>query len=152
MLFRSDLEPDNVRAFKKWLGQLPDMKSTSVPRCIAPTTYKTARSTDLHVFCDASDKALAAVSYVRYECQDTIHCAYVMGKAKVAPLKSQTIPRLELMAAVLGVELYSILARELTTTFDNVCFWSDSMTALSYIQNHDIRLPVFECNRVRAII
>ena len=60
----------------------------------------------LHTFVDASRVAYAAVSYVRYghvNCQ--ISDALVTAKARVTQIKSVSIPRLELMAAVLGVRL-----------------------------------------------
>ena len=140
-----ELEPETLAAFEKWLARLPEMKTTTVPRCLIGEVDKTPHSTELHVFCDASDKAMAAVSFVRVKYDDDlIHCAYVLGKAKVAPIKTQSVPRLELMAAVLGVEIYLIISKESRLRFDGVYFWSDSMTVLRYIQSNDLRLPVFE--------
>ena len=87
------LEPESIVAFEKWLKQLPEMKTTSVPRCLTGDVDKTPRSTELHLFCDASDKAIAAVSFVRFRfADDVIQCAYVLGKAKVAPIKTQSVP------------------------------------------------------------
>ena len=49
----------------------------------------------------ASQLAYAAVSYVRHEYEDgEITVRFVAAKAKVAPTKAMSIPRLELMAAV----------------------------------------------------
>ena len=56
------------------------------------------------------------------------------------------------MAAVLGVEIYLIISKKSRLRFDNVYFWSDSMTVLRYIQSNDLRLPVFEKRRVTAIL
>ena len=54
-------------------------------------------------FVDASLKAYEAVAYLHCEYEDTtVSCRLISSKIKVAPLKPISVPRLELMAAVLG--------------------------------------------------
>ena len=51
-------------------------------------------SLQLHHFSDASQQGHGAVSYLRSkDDKGTIHCSFVMGKARTAPLKSIMIPR-----------------------------------------------------------
>lgn len=57
------------------------------------------RNVSLHGFADASTLAYGAVLYVRVETSDRIECTLVAAKSRVAPLKTITIPRLELCAA-----------------------------------------------------
>lgn len=45
-----------------------------------------------------------------------VHCALVMAKSRVAHLKLTTVPRLELAAAVVSVEVSSALKKELDYT------------------------------------
>ena len=52
--------------------------------------------TQLHLFADASTKAYGAVAFLT----SGDHATLVMAKNRVAPLKSLTFPKLELMAAV----------------------------------------------------
>ena len=67
----------------------------------------------LHTFVDASLKAYGAVVFV---CNNT-NSSFVMAKARVAPLKNLTLPRLELMAALVGVRLCSfVLIPELSSS------------------------------------
>ncbi|XP_045120472.1 uncharacterized protein LOC123509915 [Portunus trituberculatus] len=57
----------------------------------------------LHHFSDASQHAYGVVSYLRMTNAEGAHqISFVCGKAKLALLKQQTIPRLELCAAVLA--------------------------------------------------
>ncbi len=48
---------------------------------------------------------------------------FVLGKAKLAPLAAHTIPRLELGAAVLAVEIAELIQNELDITPNAVEFY-----------------------------
>ena len=56
-------------------------------------------SIQIHGFCDASENAYAAVTYLSIESATAIKVSYLMAKTRVAPVKPVSIPRLELMAA-----------------------------------------------------
>ena len=52
-------------------------------------------------FFDASEAAYGAVGYLRFEFKDrSVFCSFVMAKLRLAPMKTLTMPRLELNAAV----------------------------------------------------
>ena len=90
--------PQNYR--EKWLKWLNEIKElTSLP---IPSQYLTNdnEKSQLHIFCDSSQLAYGAVAYLRGTTTNT--CGFVMSKSKVAPLKQHTLPRLELLAALLG--------------------------------------------------
>ena len=64
----------------------------------------------IYTMADASQLAYAAVSYVWHEDKSReVTVRFVAAKAKVAPTKA-SIPRLELMAAVLGVRSWRKVA------------------------------------------
>ena len=68
----------------------------------------------LHTFVDALRLAYAAVSYVRYRhVSGQISVALVTAKARVTPIKFVSIPRLELMVAVLGERLAETISEKL---------------------------------------
>ncbi|KAL0196747.1 hypothetical protein M9458_005287, partial [Cirrhinus mrigala] len=72
-------------------------------------------------------------------------------KARVAPLKQLTIPRLELAAAVLAVRVNTMLLKELQLPLQRSFFWTDSTTVLKYIFNETKRFYTYVANRVSII-
>ena len=97
--------------WKQWANELKDMNKIQVPRCLqpSPTTHR-----ELHHFADASEIAYGVVSYLRVVTTDgRIECTIVMAKARLAPIKRLTIPRLELQAATLAARQNALLQKEL---------------------------------------
>lgn len=79
--------------------------------------FDEVKEVQLHLFSDASRQGYAAVAYLRLkDVNNRIHCAFVMGKARLAPLREITIPSLELTAAVISVRLSKIIRDELDMT------------------------------------
>ena len=77
------------------------------------TSYSGATRREVHIFSDASKDAIASVAYLKLIMDNRVDVSFLMGKAKVAPTHGHTIPRLELCAAVLSVEISDILKQEL---------------------------------------
>ena len=80
-----------------------------------------------------------------------IHVVLIAGKARLAPMKQITIPRLELAAVVLSIQLDVLLHRELDIPVMESTFWTESEIVRAYIMNDERRFPVFEANRVSLI-
>lgn len=103
-------------------------------------------------FCDASVNAYSAVVYLRTvnfedQCDSYIVCA----KTRVAPLKSLTIHRLELMAAQLLSKLITQISSYLRIHPENVFCFSDSQVTLCWLSKAPENWQVFVANRVRVI-
>lgn len=135
-----------------WLAELQSMVSFRVHRYLLPPRFGRLVGAQLHHFCDASTKAYAAVTYVRL--QDDlgyVHCGFIMARSRLAPIKTTSIPRLELCAAVLATSSDVKLRRELTLPIESSTFWSDSMIVLQYIASPSRRFHTFVANRLGTI-
>lgn len=139
---------EELERWKAWLEVLPKLEKFSIDRCFKPPGFEKVVFCQLHYFSDASQLAYGAVSYLRLvNPRGNIHCSFVMGKSRLAPLKTVTIPRMELSAAVLD----TMFQEELEFTADESIYWTDSTCALRYVENEDKRYQTFVANRVSAI-
>ena len=120
-----------------------------IPRCLT-LEVATSKTFELHVFTDASQLAYGAVAYARIISEHGVSCCFLMSKAKVAPIKQLSIPKLELQAAVLGTRLAHFIKKQHIIKFKDTRFWCDSMAVLGWIKNSE-KLKVFVDNRVSEI-
>ncbi|XP_076047322.1 uncharacterized protein LOC143028845 [Oratosquilla oratoria] len=135
----------------KWIASLFEISRLCFPRCVLPLELNGCTS-ELHHFCDASEIVFGACTYIRTINQDRkVHVALLASKARVAPIKGVTIPRLEISAAVEAAKLDVVVRRELDIPLLKSNFWSDSTIALAYIQNETRRFKTFVANRVTVI-
>ncbi|KAL6489444.1 hypothetical protein MHYP_G00031850 [Metynnis hypsauchen] len=102
---------------------------------------------------DASETGYGTVSYLlQNNKSNRVHCTLVMAKARVAPLKPITVPRMELAAATMAARMDKTLRSELQLQLKESVFWSDSTTVLKYIRNRTSRYRTFVANRVETIL
>ena len=134
------IPPEDQEQWRSWLEQLATLQQFTVDRCLKLKNFGSVVNCQLHNFADASQQGYGAVSYLRITNNDGIvHCAFVMSKSRLAPLKTLTIPRLELSAAVVAIRLSNMIQRELDMKIDDTFFWTDSKCVLSYLANQDKR-------------
>ena len=113
---------------------------------------KNVVDSSIHTMVDASQLAYAAVSYMRHEYEDgKVTVRFVAAKAKVAPTKATSIPRLELMAAVLGLRLSRKVSELLQIPLENCTWWTDSEDDVCWIQGQSRRYKTFVANRISEI-
>ena len=141
-------EPLTSELTTEWKGVITDLKQTS--SLYVPRQYLQLDANDqlvLHTFVDASLKAYGAVVFI---CTST-SSSFVMAKVRVAPLKKLTLPRLELMAALVSARLCRFVISSLShLQFQQIFMWSDSQIALHWIFS-DKKLPIFVSNRVQKV-
>ncbi|XP_047988458.1 uncharacterized protein LOC125228055 [Leguminivora glycinivorella] len=148
-----DVQDDDHLAhlWKRWIGRLINVCTCKVPRHYAPEP--TSCAIELHIFCDASEKAYASVAYWRFVREDgKIWVALVTSKSRVTPLKPVSIPRLELQAAVLGTRLACAIEKDHDTIKPaKRYFWTDSSAVISWIKGDPRNYKTFVSNRLGEI-
>ncbi|KAL0829301.1 hypothetical protein ABMA28_004105 [Loxostege sticticalis] len=126
------------------------MKNIEVPRCYPH--YTNAETREIHVFVDASEAAYAAAVYWRVTTpHGDISVSLAAAKAKVAPLKLTSIPRLELQAAVLGSRLAAAVIDEHDLKPTRKFYWTDSRTVLTWLKTGARSYRPFVAHRIAAI-
>ena len=97
----------------------------------------------LHVFADASLKAYGTVVYLTSG--DKVN--FIFAKSRIAPVQTLTLPRLELMAAVLAGRVTKFVVNSLSLQEIPLHLWSDSQIVLYWIQRSK-KLPSFVYHRI----
>ncbi|XP_029967089.1 uncharacterized protein LOC115402704 [Salarias fasciatus] len=147
-----ELLPDELKPrWESWVSDLKNLEKIQIPRCYSPANFGKILRTELHHFSDASSQGYGQCTYIRFVSENKVHCTLVMGKARVAPTKVVTIPRLELTAAVISAAVSSMLKEELELKVDKEYFWTDSQVVLGYVSNEARRFHIFVANRVQRI-
>ena len=117
-----------------------------------PKDFGKITNCTLHHFSDASQSGYGQCSYIRLvNDRAQIHCRLLIGKSRVIPLKFISIPRLELMAAVLSVKISKLLREELDLHVNDEIFWTDSQAVFGYINSDVCQFKMFVVNRVQQI-
>ncbi|XP_055522992.1 uncharacterized protein LOC129717172 [Wyeomyia smithii] len=93
--------------WRKWNQMIEFISTVRIPRCyFKQATAATYKDAQMHVFTDASEKAYACAVHIRVVTKNgKAECALLAAKAKVAPVKPKSIPRLELEGCELGTRL-----------------------------------------------
>jgi len=147
-----ELTPDYISRWRNWINSLADLNEFRIPRCHKPPDFGTVIFVKIHNFADSSAEAYGICSYLRLTNEEAkVHFNLLFGKCRLAPLKTLSIPRLELTAAVLAVRLDILLRKELK--FDNCTstFWTDSTAVIQTIRNYTKRFLVFVANQILII-
>ena len=147
------LPNDLQQQFRKWLLDLSVLRQWAIPRRFFSINWSQNPKLTVHGFGDASESAYGACIYLVAERADgSSESAFVISRARVAPLKKVTLPRLELLGALLCARLISYVKRELKldASFDHFC-WTDSTVVLAWIKSDPSRWKTFVSNRVTEI-
>nr|XP_033199546.1 uncharacterized protein LOC117161894 [Bombus vancouverensis nearcticus] len=135
--------------WERYYAQLPLLNNVRFPR---KAIIESAMEIELHGFCDASEKAYGACVYLRtLTINGRAWTQLLTAKSKVAPLKCQTIPRLELSGALLLTSLMSTVQQALSQKITRTIYWTDSTIVLHWLNTSPHTLKTFVANRVSEI-
>ncbi|UYV77539.1 hypothetical protein LAZ67_15001420 [Cordylochernes scorpioides] len=145
------IESDIKSNWNKFQTQLSCLKEIKIPRYLNSSSSE-IEELQLHGFCDASLIAYSAVFYLktRFKIQK-IKINLIISKTKVAPLKTITIPRLELSAALLLAQLNQVILESFPFQPDKTFLWTDSQICIDWIRSDASRWKAFVSNRVSSI-
>ncbi|XP_043660207.1 uncharacterized protein LOC122624614 [Drosophila teissieri] len=144
--------PDTLAAaFESWRQGMKKIEEFRCPRYYFGDGR--VRTLQLHIFVDSSQSAFAAAAYWRatYASGD-VQAHFICSKTKCAPMRTMSIPRLELQAAVLGTRLMDTVKQEHGVAISSCVLWTDSKTVLHWISSTHRRYKQFVGNRVTEIL
>ena len=136
------LDIATVSRFSKLVSEYDQLHTVKFPRC---ASLKQSDSR-LHIFCDASARAYGAVAYLCTDQQTHL----LMSRCRVAPLKTRTIPQLELTAVLVGCRMANYICKVLKRAF-KVYVWTDNLPCIQWIQSNNSNI-VYVKNRVEEIL
>ena len=119
------------------LDEFENSECITFPRLYANVT-EDVKSVQLHVFNDASERAYGTCAYLRYSYKSgEVKTALVTAKSRVAPIKKKSMPRLELLANLLGSRLLETLKTDLKNvlSLEKEFLWTDNSIAYAWIIN-----------------
>lgn len=134
------------------MSRLSAVKGLQIPRHVS--FDEEGGGLQLHVFCDASERAYGCVAYLREDGEaDTSPVMLLGSKTRVTslPKKDMSIARKELFGALLGTKH----GKKLLNVFDSlkltVYLWTDSKIAIDWIKDDPYNLKQFVRNRTAII-
>ncbi|XP_046141146.1 uncharacterized protein LOC123987688 [Osmia bicornis bicornis] len=143
-----DLLEQLLSAWETFRSALSQRDALAIPRW---TNYSAnIAQLELHGFCDASQRAYAAVVYLRVSRGESSVATLLVAKTKVAPVKALSIPRLELCGAVLLSKLIAEVKKGLTLPA-TITAWTDSSVTLHWIRGHVSTWKPFVVHRVATV-
>ncbi|XP_042884583.1 uncharacterized protein LOC122261127 [Penaeus japonicus] len=130
------------------MNDLARLEGFKIPRHIAAAQASSMLGHALlHHYCDASQTAYAVKTYVRLgHYNGYVHISLFGACARNAPIKTTSIPRLELCATTLAARVDTKINQGMTLILEDSVFWSDSMIVLQYISSTRQRFHTFVTN------
>ncbi|XP_041452039.1 uncharacterized protein LOC121405436 [Drosophila obscura] len=145
----TELPPKIADWWKKCRNDLNVLQELRLPRFVDNKEDRI----ELHGFSDASIKAYAAVVYSRLvQANGTVSVSLIAGKTRVAPLKQQSLPRLELCGALLLSRLIVSIKAALQHKNIDIHAWCDSTIVLAWLSQQPSKLKTFVANRTSEIL
>jgi hypothetical protein len=147
-----EIPSEEKKKFLQWIRGFEKVRDWSVPRKYFRNGWENNKDDlEVHVFSDASEAAYGAVAYMVQRRTEKREPNLIMSRARVAPLKKVTLPRLELLGCLLASRLLKFVMNTLHIPNASYHCWSDSQVALGWIKGEPNRYKQFVANRVTEI-
>ena len=139
-----ELDEEDKATWNQIIKDLDELSNITVPRFIGNEDMQ------LIAFCDASKDAYAAAVYLKTSYQGKTQTNLIFSKSRVASKKKMSIPRLELLAALIATRSVKFVSKELGITDTEKIIFTDSQCVLNWIKSKK-PLSVFVRNRIQEI-
>ena len=153
-LWEKGYDWDDVVTDKDVIKRWTDIASelVKVSECKVPRNISSGNIVKYNIvgYCDASTTSYATAVYLEQEIAGRVTANLIFAKSRLAPVNKMTVPRLELMAVVIGVRCIAFVESQLKLNIVQKRLYSDSQVVLGWIHSKKI-LPVFVKNRVKEI-
>ena len=143
------LPPSICQAWEVWIDQVFDIPDIRIKRWSGLKSK--AQAYQIHTFCDASEEGYCVTVYIRTKSGSQVETNLMAAKARVSPLKAESISRQELVACVLAVRMCSAVKETYPATVENTFFWTDSEVCLAWINFTAKSFKAFVAHRVGEI-
>lgn len=145
-----EVRPHSLERWASFVQNFCDIADFRIPRWVHCTQNE---NVELHGFCDASEKAYCACVYIKTSNGDNGNSSFLLvAKSKVAPLKTISLPRLELCGAVLLARLIKSIGENLKFKDCHIFLWSDSTITLSWLRKPPFEWNTYVANRISRIL
>ncbi|GFX47419.1 integrase catalytic domain-containing protein [Trichonephila clavipes] len=146
----SELPPKLRHKWQQWSSEAEGLIEIKIPRFYLGNIDQEMSKCEIHCFSDASKSAYGTILYLRFVTCNEIETSFICSKSRVAPLKSLTLPLLELTAALLSARLAKQVSSCLK--FDaNIYYWTDSLISYYWIRGYSSAFKPYIKNRVQEI-
>ncbi|XP_012232189.1 uncharacterized protein [Linepithema humile] len=143
------LPADLSTRWETYRDSLRSLTEVRIPRWTGQSKH--VSSIEYYGFSDASLKSISAVVYMRITCSNDVEVMLIAAKSKVAPIKTLSVPRLELNGAVLLVKLLQYVIETMQLSSIPTYCWTDSTIVLKWLKKHPSTWVTFVANRVSKI-
>ena len=137
-----------AREWKVLCSDLLHLSDVRFPRRVVDS----GDSNTLVIFCDASKEAYGFATYGVARVSDRCVSNLLFSKVKVSPIKSKSLPTLELLAIFLAFKCLRLQLSVKSLSVTKIYFCSDSQVALTWILSNNVKSKnIFASNRVKDI-
>jgi len=142
------IPPAIADTWETWLDQVFVIQDLELPRWVQ---YEPRCRMQVHTFCDASEEGMCCAVFILVKKKKEIHVNLVAAKARVSPLKAESISRLELVACTMGTRLSAAVREVYTVNVEDSFFWTDSMVCLHWINMPSKAFKAYVGHRVGEV-
>lgn len=142
------IDEEKLHEWSKFESEAKSLDELRFSRCYRGRK-EAADDFQLHVFADSSMKAKCAVAYYRF-CYENGEggVSLVSSRVRVTPLKRVTIPRLELDAVRMGINLAATIVEESSVKVQRIVLWTDSLICRHWLTQPSRRYKDYVAHRI----